>query len=172
MGSSLSVYNDTKHKVWIQQGANWEAVVGSVAAVLAVATLGVGAPISAASVAAVSAYSTNAGSAAAAEAATAAGATGSCTTGSCTTIVGLATSAGTSSALSYALKLSEEKAEELATAVHTFIDESEVLRPGKTFRYDSTLSMTRTVYVMNENGEIVDGTAWTGPTDGSDIRCV
>ena len=123
MGSSFSVYNDTDQTVYIQQGANWDAilpaVVGSAAAVSAIATGG----------------------------------------------IGLA-SAG---ALARVLKIPKEKADEIAREINTFRDEAEVIGPGETFRYDSTLSMTRTVYVMNENGEVADGTAWTGPTDGSDI---
>ena len=147
MGSSLSVYNDTKHKVWIQQGANWEAVVGSLAAVGAVATLGVGAPISAASVAAISAYRANAAhnqklftviESKGLQIVIAPSAALGLTAGPWT-IVGLATSAG-SSALSYALKLSEDKAKEVATTVQTFIDEAEVLKPGEIFRYDRTLA--------------------------------
>ena len=84
------------------------------------------------------------------------------------TIAGLVTGAGTG-ALAYALDIAEEDAEAIANEIRTFLNEAEEIGPGQTFRYDSTLSMTRTVYVMNENGEVADGTAWTGPTDGSDI---
>ena len=87
------------------------------------------------------------------------------------TIVGLATGVGTG-ALSLALDISSEEAEKVAKQIQTFLNEAEKIGPGETFTYDSTLSMTRTVYVMNENGEIADHTAWTGPTDGSDLRCV
>ena len=43
MGSSFSVYNDTDHAVWIQQGTNWDAVMGSVVGLGTVLTLGAGA---------------------------------------------------------------------------------------------------------------------------------
>ena len=41
MGSSFSVYNDTNHTVWIQQGPNWDAVIGAVTALGIVATAGI-----------------------------------------------------------------------------------------------------------------------------------
>ena len=67
MGSSFSVYNDTNHTVWIQQGENWAAIIGSVTALGVVATAGIGA-------AAIGASAATAGAVAAAEAAMAAGA--------------------------------------------------------------------------------------------------
>ena len=41
MGSSFSVTNDTDDDIWVWNGANYEAIIGAVGAVVTVASLGI-----------------------------------------------------------------------------------------------------------------------------------
>ena len=42
MGSSFSVLNDTKQKVWITYGVNWTVLLATIGSITALATLGAG----------------------------------------------------------------------------------------------------------------------------------
>ena len=44
------------------------------------------------------------------------------------------------------------------------------LAPGQIYTYNGSLSLTRSVYLMREDGTTSSRGCWTGPTDKSDIR--
>ena len=44
------------------------------------------------------------------------------------------------------------------------------LAPGQTYTYNGSLSLTRSVYLMREDGSTSSRGCWTGATDKSDIR--
>ena len=81
------------------------------------------------------------------------------------TVVGIATTA-TSAATSLILDMTVKQAEALQKATKDFLaGANKRLRPGE--RYDSgkmTLSLVRTCWLMNENGEQVKRAVWTAPT--------
>ena len=65
---------------------------------------------------------------------------------------------------------SNEEQRKLA-AINTFKRESDrKLAPGQIYTYNGSLSLTRSVYLMREDGQTSSRGCWTGPTDNSDIR--
>ena len=44
------------------------------------------------------------------------------------------------------------------------------LAPGQIYTYNGSLSLTRSVYLMREDGTTSSRGCWTGATDKSDIR--
>lgn len=185
MGSTFSIYNDTKSDIWVWNGACIAAIVYPISGVLTVATLGAGGVAFAAGGAAASAGAA-AGSAAAtgfaltseaglaAAMAVAAAATASAASASAVvttaTVVGFALTA-TTATIATTLGITEYEAEEFRKNVKNFADNCDVcLKPGETYSYSATLSLVRSVWLMNVNGEQVKRDCWTGATADSDIR--
>ena len=74
----------------------------------------------------------------------------------------------TGSAMSTTLGIPENEAVELKKKVKEFQDSSDmVLEPGHRFVFTGTLSLTQTVYVMNENVQFDKKDCWTGSTNKS-----
>ena len=65
---------------------------------------------------------------------------------------------------------SNEEQRKLA-AINTFKKESDrKLAPGQIYTYNGSLSMTRSVYLLAENGDSSSRGCWTGTENKSDIR--
>ena len=65
---------------------------------------------------------------------------------------------------------SNEEQRKLA-GINTFKKECDrKLAPGQIYTYNGSLSLTRSVYLMREDGQTSSRGCWTGPTDKSDIR--
>ena len=61
--------------------------------------------------------------------------------------------------------------EDVPTAINEFKKVADKkLAPGQIYSYNGSLSLTRSVYLMNEKGVTKSRGCWTGPTDKSDIR--
>jgi len=185
MGSTFSIYNDTKNDIMVWQSDNIDAIIWPITGVLTVASLG------AAGAAFIAAGATSAAASSAAVAAAFAGTPALITTASGAfmgtvapatvagltagswTIVGLATQAGFAglTTLKGVLEVTDAQAEAIKNDIVKFRQGcDQVIKPGETFIYKGTLSLTRMVYLMNENGEQVQRACWTGATDGADIR--
>ena len=165
MGSRCSILNDTEHDVWITHGINWtvfKAAVGTVLALLAVlaslasagAALGVGGVL------------LGGGAAIMGEEGIIMGTTAR-------TIAGLTATqwrgiTSLSSALSTVLQNSMGNAEQLQ--VRNFQNNARLIRPGERYTWSGTLSLTKTVYVLNLNDrvQINQRACFTGPTHGSE----
>ena len=140
MGSSFSIRNDTQSDIWVWNGAAWAYVTGAIGGVLTVVSFGAGA------------------------AATAVGYWGAMS------LVGWVASAGSSAVtLAGVLSITEDEAEKIRGNIKKFIDgANKRLSPGETYSYSASLSLVRTIWLMNEHGTQVKRDCWTGPTANSD----
>ena len=166
MGSSCSILNDTEYDVWIIHGVNWNvikytvvgvaAVLSSAAAVLA--SLGAGAGVGGTII--------SGGAMIMAEEGAIMGAT-------VTTFAGLNSTQWSiisivvdlsAKALSNYLDISKNKAEQLQKRVKDFREKAKLIKPGKSYTWSGSLSLTMTVYVMNEKVQFDQRDCWTGAT--------
>ena len=175
MGSSFSIYNDTKYDIWVWQSENMDAILWPTVAVLTVATAGaglaasgVGAGAAAGSSAAIAASTGTVAFGSAASVASASATTLGLTAGQWT-ITNIALGLG-SGALERALHVTKAEASKLEENIRRFKEGCHaILKPGQTYTFDSSLSMSRWVYLMNENADQISRTCWTGATAGSNI---
>ena len=187
MGSTFSICNDTKSDIWVWNGACFAAIIYPITGVLTVASIGAGGVAFAAGGAAASAnaaagsavatgfaLTSEAGVAAAlavASAATASAAIASVveTTAIITGFVLTATTA----TIATTLGITESEAAEFKKVIKNFTDNCDIcLKPGQTYTYSASLSLVRSVWLMNVNGEQVKRDCWTGATANSDIRSI
>ena len=185
MGASFSITNDTDQDIWVWEDLNLDAILYSTTAVLAVATLGAGVAVSAAGGAAATAGATAASAmasagtlgsqagiaAAMAVASTAtASATSAATVASAATVVGWVSGAS-ATAISTGLGITKAQAQTLKTNIQYFKDGARHLRPGDVHSsHKLSLSLSKSVWLMNSNGEQTKRTCWTGATNNSNIR--
>ena len=169
MGSSCSILNDTEHDVWITHGVNWTALIASVGGVFALlsggvalaaagATLGVGGALLGGGALIMAEEGIIMGT----TALTVAG-----LTASQWSLVGIVTGL-TSTALAKALRISREEVERIQKQVKDFQKNSELIKPGEKYTWSGSLSLTMTVYVMNDKVQFDQRACFTGPTDGSE----
>ena len=86
------------------------------------------------------------------------------------TIAGIASGAAVP-LVATVLNIEEEKAKELIKEVKNFKAGAVRLRPGETYKTPAyALSLTRGVYLMNENGEQEYKACWSGAAHGSTIK--
>lgn len=83
------------------------------------------------------------------------------------TLVGIVTGA-TASGLAAYLGISREEAEKLQKQVRDFQDSAELIKPGGKYTWSGTLSLTKTVYVMNAKLQFDQRDCFTGPTADSE----
>jgi len=145
MGSSFTIYNATNHDIWVTQGTEWSIVGWAAGGALGVVgAAGIGALIAG------GAAGVGAGLAAI-NAATAVG-----TAEVVATVTGMKRAKWTIVGIVSAQSTAEKDFKKIATRV----------RPGKSFKFSGTLSLGRTVNVLN-NGVIAKKTCWTGATHES-----
>jgi len=174
MGSSFSIKNDTPTNIYVWNGVQWDyvllglsgglaVVAAPVAAAAAGAAAGAGAgaaAIAASEVASVASAGAGAGAAAGAGAGSGAGATVAATA--------IAAAEVGTSVISVTTSNQEQRN---LNAINTFKKECDrKLAPGEVYTYSGSLSLTRSVYLMREDGQTSSRGCWTGPTDNSDIR--
>ena len=169
MGSSCSILNDTEHDVWITHGVNWTALIASVGGVLALlsggaalAALGATAGVGGALLGGGALIMAEEGIIMGTTALTVAG-----LTATQWTLAGVVTGL-TSTALATALGISREEAEKIQKQVKDFQKNSELIKPGRKYTWKGSLSLTMTVYVMNDKLQFDQRGCFTGPTDGSE----
>ena len=73
-----------------------------------------------------------------------------------------------STALATTLGISREKAEEIQKKVREFQQSADHIRPGQKYTWEGTLSLTMTVYVMNDKLQFESRGCFTGPTANSE----
>ena len=163
MGSSCSILNDTEHDVWITHGVNWTALNASFAGVFALLTGGAlflpveaGTPLGGALVKA------EGGVLMSTSALTTAG-----LTATKWSLAGLVTGF-TASALATALNISRKEAKRIQKQVRDFQKDSELIKPGGKYTWSGSLSLTMTVYVMNDKLQLDQRACFTGPTNKSE----
>ena len=169
MGSSCSILNDTEHDVWITHGVNWTVLIATVGAVLsllsggtALAALGAGAGVGGALLGGGALIMAEEGIIMGTAALTVAG-----LTATQWTLAGVVTGL-TSTALATALSISKEEAERIQKQVRDFQKNSELIKPGEKYTWSGSLSLTMTVYVMNDKLQFDQKACFTGPTHGSE----
>ena len=87
------------------------------------------------------------------------------------TVVGIATGLGSSVVGGVLHGVTPQEAKQLTESIKYFVDNKyAVLNPGETCHYSSSLSMSRSVWLMNQNGEQTSRICWTGAEDKSNIR--
>jgi len=169
MGSSCSILNDTEHDVWITHGVNWKVLIASVGGVAAFVTGGVALAALGATVGVGGALLWG-GAVIMAEEGIIVGTTALTIAGLTAgqwTLVGVVTTAS-ATALATALNISKEEAEKLQKQVKDFQNNAELIKPGGKYTWSGTLSLTKTVYVMNDKLQFDQRGCFTGPTDGSE----
>ena len=169
MGSSCSILNDTEHDVWITHGVNWTALIASVGGVLALLSGGV-ALAAVGATAGVGGALLGGGALIMAEEGIIMGTTALTVAGLTATqwtLAGIVTGL-TSTALATALRISREEAERIQKQVKDFQKNSELIKPGEKYTWSGSLSLTMTVYVMNDKVQFDQRACFTGPTDGSE----
>lgn len=169
MGSSCSILNDTEHDVWITHGVNWTVLLASVGGVLALLTGGAALAALGASVG-VGGALLGGGALIMAEEGVIMGTTAATIAGLTATqwtIAGVVTSLS-ATALSTALGITREEAEKLQKQVRDFQAKAELIKPGKKYTWSGSLSLTMTVYAMNDKLQMDQRACFTGPTDGSE----
>lgn len=169
MGSSCSILNDTSHDVWITHGINWTVLLATVGGVGVLATGG--AALAAAGAAAgVGGALLGGGAMIMAEGGIIMGiapATIAGLTATGWTVVSAVTSMATGT-LALTLNITKPQAEALKAKVKEFQENSELIRPGEKYTWTGTLSLTKTVYVMNDKLQSDNLACFTGPTAGSE----
>ena len=86
------------------------------------------------------------------------------------TIVSIA-SGSTASTLSLVLNISLEKARKVVNNIKTFKkDCNRRLAPGQKYVSNGSLSLTKSIWLMSEQGEQVKRACWTGAEANSNIR--
>ena len=160
MGSSCSIVNDTEFDVWITHGVNWTVLTVTLLGVLsfvpvggALAALGAGAGVGGALL-----------RQGAQMMAQPMGNVAGLTAGNLVNVV----TEVTASTLASALRISEEESERIQTQVRDFKNNAKLIKPGEKYTWSGTLSLTKTVYVMNEKLQFDQKGCFTGPTHGSE----
>lgn len=169
MGSSCSILNDTEHDVWITHGVNWTVLLASVGGVLALLSGGASLVAFGAS-AGVGGALLGGGALIMAEEGVIMGTTAATIAGLTATqwsIAGLVTSLS-AKALSVALGITRDEAEKLQKHVKDFQASSELIKPGGKYTFSGSLSLTMTVYVMNDKLQTDERACFTGPTADSE----
>lgn len=169
MGSRCSILNDTEHEVWITHGVNWTVLTYSLAGVGAFLTAGIGLAGLGASVG-VGGFLAGGGAFIIAEEGIVMGVAATSLAGLTATqwtLAGIVTGV-TTAALSTALNISREKAEKLQKQVKDFQASAELIKPGEKYTWSGSLSLTKTVYVMNDKLQSQSVNCFTGPTAGSE----
>ena len=169
MGSSCSILNDTEHDVWITHGVNWTVLIASLGGVFALATGGA-ALTALGATAGVGGALLGGGALIMAEEGIIMGTTALTIAGLTAgqwTLVGIVTGA-TASGLAAYLGISREEAEKLQKQVRDFQDSAELIKPGGKYTWSGTLSLTKTVYVMNAKLQFDQRDCFTGPTADSE----
>ena len=165
MGSSFSIVNDTKQDVWIQNNTCWNAVIWPIAAVGTIATAGLaGAGVVAGAAGTTALVGTMEGVIAGTVSIA-----GTCLGITATTagLAGAITSL-TSGTVAVILGISQYEAEKLIKIVRKFKNDANMhLKPGEVYKFNGTLSLVRSVYVLGANLSRDNRDCWTGPTDGS-----
>ncbi|XP_015761638.1 PREDICTED: uncharacterized protein LOC107340778 isoform X1 [Acropora digitifera] len=146
MGSSFSILNDTKHNVWITHGINWEVLTASVQGVSILLTAGMAV----------------AGASAEKNSTQVAGMTATQWT-KAEKITNLAVAA-----LSEPLGKAREEAKKVQDDDIEFKAHAELKKPGEKYTFSGTLSLTMTVYVMNDMQQHDKRACVTGPTVDSE----
>lgn len=182
MGSSLSIKNNTDGDIWVWNGVDWDYVLWPIEGVIGVIGIlsGAGAIAGAMAAEAVVEVSASAVEMVAEEEAAAAASAGAVADATAGKFLGLtsrawsigrliaAGSAATAVAVLTAAGGEKAKAEKAVKVIKDFQKGCNVkLSPGKTYTYDCTLSLVRSVKLMNENGEVAERECWTGATAGS-----
>lgn len=169
MGSSCSILNDTEHDVWITHGVNWTVLVASVGGVLALlsggaalAALGATAGVGGALLGGGALIMAEEGIIMGTTALTVAG-----LTATQWTLAGIVTGLS-ATALATALNISKEEAEKLQKQVRDFQDNAELIKPGGKYTWSGSLSLTMTVYAMNDKLQFDQKACFTGPTANSE----
>ena len=173
MGSSFSIYNNTDHDIYVWNGVQWDYValgIGVGVGVGAAAAAGAGVAVGAGVVLALKAAVAAAGFSSASLAGTVI---------IPVTVLGVSTktwglvslaAAGGTAAVQAALNLTHDEAKKITAEINTFKNGCDrKLAPGQTYTYNGSLSLTRSVYLMNENGITTSRGCWTGATDKSNI---
>lgn len=170
MGSSCSILNDTEFEVWITHGVNKAALLGALGGTAAVLTGGIGlAGVAAAAGAGASLGLAGGGALILSEGGIVMAATTFAgLTAANWTAVGIITSTS-ASILSATLGCSIDDAKKFKELVTEFRNKSEPIKPGQKYTWSGTLSLTKTVYVMNEKCQFDQRACWTGPTNGSEM---
>ena len=169
MGSSCSILNDTEHDVWITHGVNWTALIASVGGVLALVSGGAALAALGASVG-VGGALLGGGALIMAEEGLIMGTTAATIAGLTATqwtIAGVVTSLS-ATALSTALGISREEAEKLQKQVKDFQASADLIKAGQKYTWSGSLSLTMTVYVMNDKLQFDQRGCFTGPTANSE----
>ena len=169
MGSSCSILNDTEHDVWITHGVNWAALIGTLGGVFALVTggatlaaLGATAGVGGALLGGGALIMAEEGIIMGTSALTIGGLTA--TQWSLASIVtGL-----TGTALAEALNISRQEAEKIQKQVKDFQKNSKLIKAGRKYTWSGSLSLTMTVYVMNDKLQFDQRACFTGPTDRSE----
>lgn len=169
MGSSCSILNDTEYDVWITHGVNWNVLIYTVTGVLGLLTGGIGLAALGAT-AGVGGVLAGGGALIMAEEGVIMGVTAATVAGLTATQWSLAAvvTGMTTTALSVALGISKEEAENLQQNIKDFQASAERIKPGGKYTWSGTLSLTMTVYVMNDKLQCHNKACFTGPTDGSE----
>ncbi|XP_044168761.1 uncharacterized protein LOC114974168 [Acropora millepora] len=145
MGSSFSILNDTEHHVWISHGINWEVLIAVYQGISFLLTT-----------------------------MAAAGAEAGKTS---TKVVGMTASQWTKAekitnltvaALSEPLRKAREEASKVQDDDMEFKAHAELIKPGEKYTFSGTLSLTMTVYVMNDKEQVDRRACFTGPTHDSE----
>ena len=146
MGSSFSIRNDTQSDIWVWNGAAMAYVTGAIGGVLTVASFGT---FAAAGI-------------------LAAGTISGLAPGGIS-LIGWALSAGSGAvSVAGALGITEPEAEKIRGNIKKFIDgANQKLSPGETYEYSASLSLVRSIWLMNEHGVQVKRDCWTGATANS-----
>ena len=169
MGSKCSILNDTEHDVWITHGVNWTALIASVGGVLALVTGGAGLAAVGATVG-VGGALLGGGALIMAEEGIVMGTTAATIAGLTATqwtIAGVVTSF-TTTALATALNITKGEAERLQKQVKDIQANSELIKPGGKYTWSGSLSLTMTVYIMNDKLQLDQKACFTGPTVDSE----
>merc|ERR1711935_1088468 len=175
MGSSFSITNDTNHDIWVWEDVNVEAILYTVSGVLIVGGIAAGVATAGASAAAGTAAGISSIAIAAAEGTvpvilsstgvvmgTIAPATVAGLTAGTWTIVSIA-SGGGGAALSLILNLSLNEATKIENSINAFKkDCNRRLEPGQRYVSKGSLSLTKSIWLMSEQGEQVKRACWTG----------
>ena len=168
MGSSCSILNDTEYDVWIIHGVNWNAIkftVGGVAVVLStaatLASLGAGAGVGGTIIGGGAMIMAEEGAIMGATVTTFAGLT-STQWSIISVVVNLS-----ATALSTYFDISKDEAEQLQKRVKDFREKAKLIKPGESYTWSGSLSLTMTVYVMNEKVQFDQRDCWTGATNES-----
>merc|ERR1712130_538337 len=173
MGSTFSIHNDSTEPIYVWEGLNVDAILYSSIAALSAITLGAGGVAFSAGGAATAATTSAIGASSAAfgltseagiaAALAAASAFTASTIGTTATVVGWVATASAAS-ISTALGITKEQAETYKKNIEYFKNNcNKKLRPGQTYTSGKyTLSLTKTIWLMNSNGEQTKRAVWTG----------